>query len=157
LVPRDSVPLMLCERAPDGPTIPGLRIRTLAPEESGIHAAILAEAFGAPLALSVELTPPALLGPENVWALVGDAAGRPVTTAFVDLFDGVGHIHNVGTREAFRGRGFGTAISAAATRIAFAAGADLATLLSTPMGLGVYERIGFRTVEHWSVWESPEL
>jgi GNAT superfamily N-acetyltransferase len=155
LEPRDPVPLMLCEQPPTPPAVPGLSIRRLAPEESAIHAAILAEAFTAPLELSVELTPPALLVPDNVWTLVGILAGQAVTTAFLDLHDGVGHLHNVGTREAYRGRGFGAAISAAATALAFDAGAELVALLATPMGVGVYERIGFHIAEHWSVWESP--
>jgi ribosomal protein S18 acetylase RimI-like enzyme len=181
LQPREPVPLMVCQRPPAPAAAPGLRIRELAPEEHAVHAAILADAFAAPLELSVALTPPVLLVPDNVWTLVGlltegdgdgrrvdrggggsggggtggDRAGHPVATAFIDLHDGVGHLHNVGTRAAYRGRGFGAAISATATRIAFTAGADLVTLLSSPMGLGVYRRIGFHTAEHWSVWESP--
>jgi hypothetical protein len=33
--------------------------------------------------------------------------------------------------------------------------ASLAYLQSSAMGLRVYEMLGFRTVEDWSVWMSP--
>ena len=37
----------------------------------------------------------------------------------------------------------------------FNAGASVAYPQSSPMGLRVYERLGFQTLETWSVWITP--
>jgi GNAT superfamily N-acetyltransferase len=157
LAPQIGAPLMVSTRAPSGPPATGLKIRQLAPEENHLHASILADAFGAPLDVSIELMPERLLEPANVWTLVGDCEGASVTTAYMDLHGSVGNIHNVGTRKAFRGRGFGATITAAAARLAFSRGADLAMLLSSEMAIGVYQRVGFAEIEHWSAWESTVM
>lgn len=53
-----------------------------------------------------------------------------------------------------RGHGYGAAITARAVRDGFTSGARFAWLHSSPEGFGVYEKLGFRTVEEWGPWIS---
>ena len=68
--------------------------------------------------------------------------------------DGVSEIVGVATAEAWRRRGLAGAVTAAAARGAFAAGAELCLLTPGDEGaLRVYARAGFRRVArmlHWS-------
>lgn len=57
---------------------------------------------------------------------------------------GVAGIYAVGTSEAARGKGIGTAITAVPLLDARAEGYHVATLQSSEMGFSVYERMGFR-------------
>ena len=84
----------------------------------------------------------------RVW--VGYVDGRAVTTAtaFVDG-DFVG-VYAVATLAEARGRGYGEAVTWAATLCR----RDLpATLQASEMGRPVYERMGYRTVATFTVWE----
>ncbi len=66
-------------------------------------------------------------------------------------------IFNVATPPEHRGRGYGAALTAAAAQEGFAAGADLAWLQSSPLGLPVYRRLGFREVERYVLLSRPSL
>ena len=74
---------------------------------------------------------------------IGYLDGQPAgaATAFYDN-DTIG-IYNVATMEAFRRRGIGAALTAHALREGQAAGARLAVLQASQMGLGVYRSLGF--------------
>lgn len=86
---------------------------------------------------------------------VGTVDEVPVTTALSvpTSGDSVG-IFNVATPPAHRGHGYGAAVTAAAIADGMAAGARWSWLQSSPEGVGVYERLGFRTVESWAMWVS---
>lgn len=81
--------------------------------------------------------------------LVGVVDGEPVATATgIDLGDTVG-IFGVATRKAYRGRGYGTALTVAAIGETRAA---QAWLQATDAGHPVYRRMGFRDTGDWVVW-----
>lgn len=129
---------------------PDLVVRRLTREESGVHLAVASDGF--------EL-PPEVLAPlverlffPGVRAYVGEVGGEPVATGVgMRLSDAVG-IFNVATPPGQRGRGHATAITARAVLDGFADGATRAFLQSTAMAHGLYERLGFRTVERWQLW-----
>jgi GNAT superfamily N-acetyltransferase len=75
-----------------------------------------------------------------------------VSTGLGFVHDGWCGIFNVATPEEHRGRGFGSAMTAHAVEAARAAGARGAYLQSSPMGMPVYQRLGFVTVELWRQW-----
>jgi len=133
---------------------PELRIRQLRPNERQIHISIASDGFEVPPALFEKLMTEDAFALPGLRAYVGDASGEPVSTA-VAIVEGdhVG-IYNVATPHAWRGRGYGAAVTAHAVLDGFAAGASFALLQSSEPGFGVYKRLGFRTVEDWDLWVS---
>src|SRR6476659_7421379 len=88
---------------------------------------------------------------------LGRVAGRDVSTSVgLTLGNDVG-LFGVATPPEHRGRGYGAALTAAAARDGFAAGADLAWLQSSRLGLPVYRRLGFREVETYVLRSRPSL
>jgi GNAT superfamily N-acetyltransferase len=88
---------------------------------------------------------------------VAEADGRAVGAAmvFVDVSTGVGVVGWVGTVPEYRRRGIGDAVTRAATNAGFALGARLVSLQASPMGLPLYEKLGYRTVAGYKVWFRP--
>jgi ribosomal protein S18 acetylase RimI-like enzyme len=87
----------------------------------------------------------ALLAPSSPMMLwVGYVGGQPVATCEVFLGDGTAGLYGVATRRDHQRQGIGTAMVLAALAEAKRRGCDLATLLASPAGLPVYQRIGFR-------------
>jgi len=159
MVEDEPVPLMAMqppiERLQKIANHPRLSIRRLNPEEATIHTAIAAAGFGVPPELFEAMVTPALLARPGYRAYVGTVDGRPVTTAFGFISgDHVG-IFDVATPPDHRARGYGAALTAHVVLDGFNAGASVAYLQSSPMGLRVYERLGFQTLETWSVWITP--
>ena len=78
--------------------------------------------------------------------LVAVLAGEPVGCAAVFIGRGAAEVQHVVTVPEMRGRGIGTAMTVAALRTAAARGLDTAVLTSSPDGLRIYQRLGFRPV-----------
>lgn len=153
MTPEEDAPLMVLEADRFDADQPAkLTIRRLGPEQAHEHAALAAAAFGASEEDFDELVPRELIALAGVRCYVGELDGEVVTTSVgVVLGDSVG-IFNVATPAVYRRRGYGSAVTTHALREGFAAGASWAWLRSSPAGLRVYERLGFRTVESWQVW-----
>jgi GNAT superfamily N-acetyltransferase len=147
-----AIPMMAAEGPVDGPEPDALVIRRVAPTETSLHCAIAASAFElAPDALAGFITP-AVLGLPEVRCYVGEVAGEPVVTALsITLADAVG-IFNVATPPAHRRRGYGSAVTARAYNDGLQAGASWGWLQSSDVGYGVYEALGFTTLERWPCW-----
>jgi ribosomal protein S18 acetylase RimI-like enzyme len=111
-------------------------------------ALIIGESFGIPenrranLALEIELT----LQRPYFHAYVLRVDGEPVATGERYTFDGASYISSIGTRAAWRGRGFGQYITLALARDSIAAGADLVYLgvyADNASAIRLYDRLGF--------------
>jgi GNAT superfamily N-acetyltransferase len=100
--------------------------------------------FGAELAPLV--TTADLADPRRTY-LVGRHEDAPVAIAMVRRCGDTAQVSAVAVLPEHRGRGFGTAISVAATRAALRSGAGLVWLHSTPMSQRIYERLGYRVVD----------
>lgn len=151
----EDIPLMASTDPPGperAPQADGLVIRQLDPREAGLHVDVAAAGFEVPAAIFEQLITPRLLANPEVRIYVGEVDGQPVTTALgVTLDDHVG-IFNVATPPEHRGRGFGAAVTARVVNDGLQAGATWSWLQSSPSGHGIYERLGFRTLEHWPCW-----
>ena len=99
----------------------------------------------------------ALARPENLemkgltW-YIGTYSGKPVATSTLCISDAVAGIYDVCTLPEFRGRGFGSAMTAIAMKEGFSKGCDLAALQSSPVGVPVYFKMGFRYVFDYLCW-----
>ena len=135
---------------------PELVITTLTPERVSVHAELAAAGFGAPVDdLNRLMTPVAAAS--GVCIYVGQVAGEPVVTgAGVQLGDQIG-VFNIATLPAHRQRGYGAAITAQIVRDGLSRGARWAWLQSSAEGHGVYEKLGFITLEVWECWIDPGL
>jgi ribosomal protein S18 acetylase RimI-like enzyme len=149
-----DVPLMTLAdlRAAARTERPDLVINRLEPEHASIHAELAAAGFGEPADDFRRLMSPEVVGAPGVRAYVGEVGGKPVTTGIgVQLGDHVG-IFNIATIPGYRRHGYGAAITGRALRDGLDAGAHWAWLQSTAAGYGVYERLGFTTLDVWECW-----
>lgn len=87
--------------------------------------------------------------------VVRDPRGHPVAGAWTSVSHGAAGIGFVGTREPFRGKGLGTAATAAAMRLGSEMGATSSVLQASPMGRPVYARMGFREVGTYRLLADP--
>lgn len=145
-----SAPCMIREPGGEpGPAPPELTVVEAADEDTVREAATLIDTvFGGGRSEPADVLTPGVLGEDfRVW--VGSVDGRPVSTAMAFLSDGFVGVYAVATAEDARGRGYGQALSWAATMCR----PDLpATLQASAMGRPVYERMGYRTVARFTIW-----
>lgn len=89
-------------------------------------------------------------GPTRLW--IGVVDGRPVATAAAHVAAGVNNVEMVATLDGFRGRGYGAAVTWAATT----ADPSLpAILIASDLGRPVYERLGYTALTRWTMWFRP--
>src|SRR5690606_2893775 len=101
------------------------------------------EGFGLPIAAArLFLTAPMLDLP-TVRFYLGCVGDEPAATSALVATGEVAGVYWVATREPFRGRGFGTAMSWAALRGGLELGCRLGSLQASEAGRPVYERMGF--------------
>lgn len=129
-----------------------LVIRELTPGEAAVHARLTAAGFEVAAEPFLQLMTPAMLGLDGARCYVGEMYGAPVATGYALTQGAAIGVFNIATLRPFRGRGFGSAVTARAVADGAAAGAEWAWLQATAAGYPVYERLGFRTVERWRCW-----
>jgi GNAT superfamily N-acetyltransferase len=95
-----------------------------------------------------------LLRTPGVTCLIADLDGRAVASALAMEIDGSVGLFGVATLPEARGRGIGTAITAAAVD-RLRDRCDLAWLQASEDGGRVYRRMGFSAVDDWDVWLRP--
>ena len=96
--------------------------------------------------------PAALLDGRVVRFWTGRSGGAVVCTAAATVQAGINLVELVSTHPEARGRGFGAAVTWAAST----ADPQLpAALLASDDGRSVYERMGYRTVSRWTLWRRP--
>ena len=96
------------------------------------------------------LFPPSFLG-ESSHVFLGLIDGKPVATAAAHVSAGVNHVEFVATRSEYRGRGFGAAMTWAAT---IADPTLPAVLVASDPGRAIYEALGYLAVTRWTIWLS---
>jgi GNAT superfamily N-acetyltransferase len=84
-------------------------------------------------------------GDDKPWRYyLGSLDGRPVATSLLFLGSDVAAVHWVVTVPHARKRGIGAAMTLAALRDARQMGYEVSVLTASPLGAGIYKRIGFK-------------
>lgn len=148
----DPVPLMAHFRTDElnVQPIPGLQCRILAPEDVHQHLRVVCTIFGMDFDEAAAFFTPQVMSDVGVFAMVGEVDGGIVSTGVCVLVDEWAGLFSIGTLAEQRGHGFGAAITAACAHLGYSRGASAAVLQASPMGLPVYERMGFTVQESWS-------
>jgi ribosomal protein S18 acetylase RimI-like enzyme len=97
---------------------------------------------------------PRMLGCPGLTLYLGYLDGDPVATAVRITSHGIAGIGGVSTVPAARRRGIGEAITRHAALDGASEGCRASFLQATPMGYGLYERMGYRHVIDFRSWES---
>ena len=113
---------------------------------------LIEQGFGMPAELCRGMLPIRMLflPATTTWIAWDDV---DVSTALSTVHGEMCGIFNVATPAEHRGRGYGAAVTAQAVATS---GARSAYLQSSPMGLSVYQAMGFHTAEHWRQWMPAE-
>lgn len=126
------------------------------PLEHAAEAALRADPSAAP-ADSLEGFVAYLRSVPNARFLAGvDELGAVRATAASANWGTTTGVFFVDTEASWRGRGVGTAMTAAALRAAAAAGATTACLDASALGLSIYQRLGFREVSGCTLFVRQE-
>jgi GNAT superfamily N-acetyltransferase len=83
--------------------------------------------------------------------------GEPVATATLVVSHGIAGIVYVGSVPESRGRGFARAAVWSAIEYGRQQGARASALWATPMGRGMYERMGFQPLTEYRIWSPPDF
>jgi GNAT superfamily N-acetyltransferase len=150
-----QLPGMVLHPVPEPvPYAPGVTVRSVDPadqEDFAEHRAVWAES-GLPLEIVVEVISAAFAADTDVRLFTGYLEDRPVATSIAIRSGDVSGIYGVGTIEAARRRGVGTAVTWAAVEAGRGWGCDTIVLQATEMGLPVYRAMGFRTVVSYATF-----
>ncbi|HET7743329.1 MAG TPA: GNAT family N-acetyltransferase [Gaiellaceae bacterium] len=139
----DPYPGMVLHPVPEAPPpAAGVEIEEAAPET----ARQVAVESGMPHAIAEQLYARSFADDPDVQLFAGRLEGRPVGTSVSIQGGGASGVVAVGTLPNARRRGVGTAVSWAAVDAGRRRGLDTVVLQASPMGLPVYEAMGFRTV-----------
>ena len=147
-------PVMLHDLADLPPVELPLRDDAPPADVAAVQAEAFQDAYDVVLAFVTPTLSPQARPPQRTLTAYED--GVPVGCATVAMSDGVAGVYGVAVVEAARGRGLGTALTAACLRLARAAGCDLAYLNPSPMAYGVYRRLGFEDAAGFGVWVLPD-
>jgi GNAT superfamily N-acetyltransferase len=125
-----------------------VEVRDRATLDALVH--VVASSFDEdPLMLSQVFTEK-LLSDDRWRGFVAYLDGEPAATSHIVIDDrGTAGIYYVGTIESYRGRGLGRTITAAAVAAGRRLGCTRSSLQASPMGLPIYERMGFRRVAYY--------
>jgi GNAT superfamily N-acetyltransferase len=151
----ETVPVMTLHPLADAPpSRAGLRIER--PRDLDAYAHVVSEGFGMPRDLVDRAFGGDLAREREVEALIGFAGDTAVATAMLVLSGDTAGVYNIATLPAHRRRGYGEAMTWATVRAGAERGASVAALQATPMGLPVYERMGFRIVTRYLTYTLPD-
>jgi len=114
--------------------------------------AVGAAGFGIPAELAASIYSLEVAELDGLSVYLARDGGRDVATGTGYTIGDATAIFSVATPPEHRGKGYASAVTAAAVRDGFDAGARFAALQSSPMGESVYKRLGFRQVEMYVVY-----
>ncbi|HWL38438.1 MAG TPA: GNAT family N-acetyltransferase [Frankiaceae bacterium] len=137
-----------------GVAVPRASVRAVGSDaDLAAFQAIQAEVFAMTPEVTEAFLPRAAVETPGVTLLVGSYDGVDCATSAVSVSAYGAGIVGVATLPAYRRRGLGRLVTAAAVHAG--AGADLAWLYPSAMARRLYEGLGFRALDETQVWVSP--
>lgn len=118
---------------------------------------LVAASFEFPPDVLSQVFTPRLLDNASWHGYLAYVEGAPAATSTLFVNDRVAGIYYVGTLAQCRKRGFGEAMTRHAVLQGASAGCDMASLQASPMGLPVYERMGFLQVGYYRSYIPQEV
>ena len=94
--------------------------------------------------------------PQRIWHFMAYLENKPVGASTLHIGSGVAGIYDVGVVKGARRQGIGAAVTHYACKFAQDLGHDIAVLLASRMGTGMYHRLGFADVCPMSYWYLPK-
>jgi ribosomal protein S18 acetylase RimI-like enzyme len=150
---RTLLPFMLRDLdGTDEPEVGGLEVRRISGVDSDLYRTTMAAGYEGPDALFAVFARPSVLDHPTMRGYVAELGGAGVATSFGVLVDDFVGVFNIGVPPRFRRRGYGRAATAAVLRDAYALGARTAFLHASPLGVPLYEAMGFAHAENWSLF-----
>ncbi|HVF19612.1 MAG TPA: GNAT family N-acetyltransferase, partial [Mycobacteriales bacterium] len=143
-------------RRPDPPADLEIRVVRSRADWSG-YVDVQVDAFDLDPAIAAGFPPYSVVGGSRMQLLVGAVDGVVTCAAAIFRTGADAGVFAVGTLASHRGRGHGSAITAAAVDVAGAMGAGTVALQSSADGLGVYRALGFAEIGSWVVWMDPAV
>jgi len=153
------------ERDVDGEPVMGIRPRDLVPEAPArvsvrevVDEATLEDhiqstmASGFPEDLTRQIFTQRWLDDPELRMFTAYVDGAPAGNSLAIRSGDTSGVFSVGVPEEFRRRGIGSAVTWAAVRAGGEWGCDLVALQSSPMGFGVYRRMGFEVLTHYHIF-----
>ena len=159
LTTRTTSPLMVYhpaagQQAPPARGSAAARVVVADRDDQAEYAAALAAGFEAPPEIMAPFSSPEAFALPGGVPYLAREDGQVVAVGFGVFAGGTAGVFNIATVPAYRGRGYGRAVTSRIVADGVARGADLAYLQSSEAGYPLYESMGFRTVETWTYLSS---
>jgi GNAT superfamily N-acetyltransferase len=133
----------------------GVRIRAVGAAESELYADALAAGFEVNQVVFGNLNSPRVLQAAGVTAYLAEHEDNPVATGLASIVDDCVGLFNIATPPRYRRRGYARAMTQSMLHDAYAAGERIAFLSPSPMGLPLYESLGFRAALNFTSFAAP--
>jgi GNAT superfamily N-acetyltransferase len=119
------------------------------------HASMLRDGFEMPQEVVDRLVQRAMLDHPDIAVFVGRVDGEPVSCSLLAISGTTAGVYNVATPAPFRGKGYGEALTWAATAEGARRGCTHSVLQASPKGYPVYQRMGYVDLGQYTQLEGP--
>lgn len=156
---EEETPVMALAKVPDAPPfqLEGLEIRYVeTAEDLARFQTTTMEGFGFPGEAGKLFVTEEFHTRPGVRLFLGLVDGEPVATSALVVSQAMAGIYFVATKEAFRGKGYGEALTWAAVCGGREFRCTVSCLQASKMGKPVYERMGFTTPAHYIAYAKPD-
>lgn len=147
--------LQLDEKTAAAPPSGDVRVRAVGSAESEIYADALAAGFEVDQVVFGNLNSPRVLHAAGVTAYLAEHEDATVSTGLASIVDDCVGLFNIATPPRYRRCGYARAMTQTMLHDAYAAGERIAFLSPSPMGLPLYESLGFRAALNFTSFAAP--
>ncbi|MFJ2645623.1 GNAT family N-acetyltransferase [Streptomyces sp. NPDC087420] len=130
----------------------GLTVRRVWGDEAGLYRAALAAGYGGPEEIFSVFVARPVMDHVAMRGYVAELEGVVVATSFGVLVDDFVGVFNIAVPPEFRRRGYGRAATEVVLCDAYEEGARTAFLHASPLGVPLYQAMGFQLAENWSLF-----